>query len=265
MALLKCPDCGREVSSHATACPNCGCPVSYIMEQDEANAPAEECLAESSMPMEACKFKHNDGIETDGTVSELSDFSFVNGVLESYLGSAVDVVIPDGIQSIKHDAFPTPSHLRSIYIPRSVTTIEPGTFAWCDQLYGIIVDPQNLKYAAENGMLFSKDKTILYAVLPTVCGQITIPDCVKEIADQAFYNCCGVTSMIVPPSVRKVGSLAFYRCRKLKKVVTSDGLEFGQGVFRGCISLSDITLPNDLCYINSAMFCGCTNLKRSSI
>ena len=28
MALIKCPDCGREVSSSAVACPQCGYPIS---------------------------------------------------------------------------------------------------------------------------------------------------------------------------------------------------------------------------------------------
>ena len=28
MALLKCPECSREVSSRATSCPHCGFPVS---------------------------------------------------------------------------------------------------------------------------------------------------------------------------------------------------------------------------------------------
>ena len=27
MALIKCPECGKEISDQATACPNCGCPV----------------------------------------------------------------------------------------------------------------------------------------------------------------------------------------------------------------------------------------------
>lgn len=27
MALIKCPECGKEISDKATACPNCGCPV----------------------------------------------------------------------------------------------------------------------------------------------------------------------------------------------------------------------------------------------
>lgn len=26
MALIKCPDCGNDVSSYAESCPNCGCP-----------------------------------------------------------------------------------------------------------------------------------------------------------------------------------------------------------------------------------------------
>ncbi len=27
MALIKCPECARDVSSHAEACPKCGCPI----------------------------------------------------------------------------------------------------------------------------------------------------------------------------------------------------------------------------------------------
>jgi len=30
MALIKCPDCGKEISSEATSCPFCGCPATKI-------------------------------------------------------------------------------------------------------------------------------------------------------------------------------------------------------------------------------------------
>jgi hypothetical protein len=33
MALIKCEDCGRDVSDRAPACPNCGAPVAAIAEQ----------------------------------------------------------------------------------------------------------------------------------------------------------------------------------------------------------------------------------------
>ena len=35
MALIKCPECGKEFSDKALACPNCGCPVSEIKKQEE--------------------------------------------------------------------------------------------------------------------------------------------------------------------------------------------------------------------------------------
>lgn len=30
MALIKCPECGKEVSDKATSCPNCGCPIESL-------------------------------------------------------------------------------------------------------------------------------------------------------------------------------------------------------------------------------------------
>lgn len=34
MALIKCSECGKEISDRAVACPNCGCPVQNIMSND---------------------------------------------------------------------------------------------------------------------------------------------------------------------------------------------------------------------------------------
>ena len=28
MSLIKCPECGKEISEKASSCPNCGCPSS---------------------------------------------------------------------------------------------------------------------------------------------------------------------------------------------------------------------------------------------
>lgn len=37
MALVRCPECGREVSEHAAACPNCGYPIAAIRPSTAAN------------------------------------------------------------------------------------------------------------------------------------------------------------------------------------------------------------------------------------
>lgn len=35
MALIKCPECGREISDKAVSCPGCGCPVEQVHEKSE--------------------------------------------------------------------------------------------------------------------------------------------------------------------------------------------------------------------------------------
>ena len=34
MALIKCPECGKEISDRASSCPNCGCPISQTTQAD---------------------------------------------------------------------------------------------------------------------------------------------------------------------------------------------------------------------------------------
>lgn len=35
MALINCPECGKEISDQAASCPNCGMPIADTMNQDE--------------------------------------------------------------------------------------------------------------------------------------------------------------------------------------------------------------------------------------
>lgn len=37
MALINCPECGKEISDKATTCPNCGCPVAKRIEEQSEN------------------------------------------------------------------------------------------------------------------------------------------------------------------------------------------------------------------------------------
>ena len=41
MALMKCPDCGRDVSDQAPTCPNCGRPIAAAQPGKQAPAPAK--------------------------------------------------------------------------------------------------------------------------------------------------------------------------------------------------------------------------------
>lgn len=34
MALINCPECGKEISDKAASCPNCGCPIKIISSEN---------------------------------------------------------------------------------------------------------------------------------------------------------------------------------------------------------------------------------------
>lgn len=41
MALIKCPECGREISDKAVSCPGCGCPASEFQKDEAAQRDAK--------------------------------------------------------------------------------------------------------------------------------------------------------------------------------------------------------------------------------
>ncbi len=46
MALIKCPECGKDISDKAVSCPNCGCPIGqehieYLEEEYEEESNSE--------------------------------------------------------------------------------------------------------------------------------------------------------------------------------------------------------------------------------
>lgn len=45
MALIKCPECGKEISDKATSCPNCGCPSTDIEDAEKINDTTQGILA----------------------------------------------------------------------------------------------------------------------------------------------------------------------------------------------------------------------------
>lgn len=41
MALISCPDCGKDVSNRAVSCPNCGCPIAGVIDDKFIGFPSE--------------------------------------------------------------------------------------------------------------------------------------------------------------------------------------------------------------------------------
>lgn len=94
-----------------------------------------------------------------------------------------EVVVREGIEIIREEAFAYCSELSSITLPSSLRDIQFEAFRGCE----------NLTY-------------------------VEIPEGVVTIGDRCFWWCQDLSSIVIPQSIERIGSDVFYGCKNLKDV-----------------------------------------------
>lgn len=129
-------------------------------------------------------------------------------------------------------------------------------------------------------ILSEEDHTVKFVcgeMLRKYSGDIRIPEAVSHggitytvtaISEMAFYQCEGLTSVVMPNTITAIiddmrpntSAGVFYRCSSLKKVILSKNLAvIPSYTFYGCSSLSSIDLSN-VTEIGVSAFDECTSL-----
>lgn len=68
----------------------------------------------------------------------------------------------------------------------------------------------------------------------------------------AFFNCTGLTSVIIPNSVTAIGDYAFYGCTGLTSVVIPNSVTLiGDHAFSDCTNLTSIAIPNSITHLGA--------------
>lgn len=237
----------------------------------------------SSIGVEAFSFKTTiTSITIPDTVTQIKQQAFMNCYSLSdiklssnligigafaFLGCAFDCIeLPESLKNINSYAFGMCVNLNSIKIPANVVEIGTSAFSDCISLEKITVDTKNENYCDIDGVLFSKDKTMLIAFPNLFSDSYEIPDTVTCVSNSAFSSCNNLVSISIPDSVKEIGFQAFYGCSALKNVQMSDGLEvIGESAFENCSALNSIVIPGGVKEISSASFSNCTALENVQI
>lgn len=172
------------------------------------------------------------GLMTPETIQVDPDnpyFKVENGALYTKDGSRLllmsvnsgirEFVIPDRVTSIDTGAFVNAYNLRKVTIGKGYTTVPQtrGAFGGYN-LEEIQVDPANTGLRDIDGVLFSKDGTILLDYPSSRAGSTyTVPEGTEKLLPYSFCFCPNLTEVVLPEGLKTMDT-ALWACQSLKTV-----------------------------------------------
>lgn len=145
--------------------------------------------------------------------------------------TTANIVIPDGVQRIRANAFLNCEALKYITLADSVSYIGSFAFSGCTELRHIV-----------------------------------IPEGVSSLEESTFAGCENLQDATLPQSLTLIGKNAFSGCKTLFEFVVPEGvMMIEDGAFQGCRNLLRISLPNTLIDIGNNVFADCAALTKLTI
>ena len=136
--------------------------------------------------------------------------------------SSID--FPNSLVEIGPYAFEGCRSLNTLKIPSGINSIGDNAFSGCSSLTSIVVDEENMNYDSRdncNAIIRNSDNTLLAG-----SANAFIPSTVNAIADGAFSDRSGLTSLTIPKSITKIGNGAFDGCGGLNSIIVEEGNPF---------------------------------------
>ncbi len=182
------------------------------------------------------EFELNEDGKSYSVTSIYSDTKKAELVIpEEYEGLPVTAVKADSVNSI----CVTVNRISSITIPKTIEYYDVSNFK--SPFIGYIVDEENEWFSSENGVLYNKDKTVLFRC-PKISEvtEFVLPETVKEISDYAFYNTKKkyaseansiIRNVVLPEGLEIIGDYAFAQSEFLGFRIPDTVTEIGDFAF----------------------------------
>lgn len=175
--------------------------------------------------------------------------------------------VPSGVVTIDKEAFYQSGKLKSITIPKTVTSIGLYAFGSCSKMEQFNIDSANPVYCSVDGVLFDKMNSILIRYPQNdKRDSYVIPEGTVAVGEGTFSGCHWLKNITIPQGVTSMGEEAFYGCSSLESIVIPEGVTVVEYyAFRGCRALRSVTIPESVTTIERSAFYECVNLESIAI
>ena len=219
-------------------------------------------------------------------------FSAIDGVLFSKDGKELvlfppgrggSYTIPQRVEAVAKNAFERNVYLEELVIGDSVTSAEfvhgllcygeweqpplkkivlsasvtqaKGVWLKGDWLERVEVAEGNPSFYSEDGVLFSRDGTLLLYPAMRMAEHYDVPPGVKRIGPSSFQETGALRSVSLPKSVVAIESHGFSGCSYLQGVSLPLGLEsIGEYAFGDCVHLERMVVPGKTVVSDTAFY-----------
>lgn len=190
---------------------------------------------------------------------------------------------------VEEYAFNSCSSLEKIVFDR-ITSFNSSAFGHCDSLREVIIPSTNPFYSTYDGVVYSKDMTILYYCPAGLTGDFETPSTVEQIGSYAFSSThlsnivfsnglrvigsyvfypSHMKTLVIPDSVTSIGSIFLTDNENLTYIRLSAGVSYVPTI-HDCPALEEIEIPEGVKSItgsgNSSYFLyNCTALRKITI
>ncbi len=172
------------------------------------------------------------------------------------------ITLNEDLETIGDDAFQY-SSIPSLHLPAKVQSVGHDFHYKATSLAEITVDENNPYLCAENSLLMSKDKKVVWGFpVANPATELILPEEVEIVKSDAVNRCKKLLTIVINDNCKTIEKEAFDNCTSCTSLTMGKGIEYvGEQAFRSFKSITELTLPDNLIEIGRHGFGWCQNLK----
>ncbi len=174
------------------------------------------------------------------------------------------ITLNEDLETIGDDAFQY-SSIPALHLPAKVKSVGHDFHYKATSLAEITVDENNPYLCAENSLLMSKDKTVVWGFpVANPATELIIPDEVETVKSDAVNRCKNLKRIVIGSGCKHIEGNAFDNCTEATEVILGDNIEdIGYQAFRSLKSVTELTFPSKLKYLYDYSFSYTWNIREA--
>lgn len=159
-----------------------------------------------------------------------------------------ELILPDQTLEIQSRAFANCKSLQQMKIPSQTKILHPEAWYGCLLMQSASVCPSNPEYMDEEGVIYSKDSTVLvYYPSNKTDSVYMMPQSVSHLRSYAFSEAAFLRDIQLSENLKAIPRYAFYSCPQIRSLKLPESVvEIAPRAFVGCKRLLTVHFPSKL-------------------